>query len=139
MTIKFASRIAALGKINLLMMSIAAAVLGLPAAASAEIVTATFTGTVNSVFDPDGGFPASEATLVATYVFNLANATGRTSCPRPAGFLRTLWFVRHRLGERQWRQRASARLYAGELIGETQVFETGTVLDAVVTGAQATI
>jgi hypothetical protein len=88
MTIKFASGIAAPGKTNLLIMSIAAAVLGLPAAASAEIVTATFTGTVNFVFDPDGGLPpASEGdAFVATYVFNLANATDTLIDPMTGGF-----------------------------------------------------
>ena len=63
-------------KTNLLMMTIAAGVLGLSGAASAEIVTATFTGSVTSVLEEaDGLPPASEGdSLVATYVFDTDQA-----------------------------------------------------------------
>ena len=57
MTIKLASAIAALGKSKFLMMTIAAGVFGLSGAASAEIVTVGYTGTVTVVSNANGGVP----------------------------------------------------------------------------------
>ena len=137
MTIKFASGIAALGKTNLLIMSIGAAVLGLPAAASAEIVTATFTGTVNFVFDPDGGLPPTSEgdAFVATYVFNLANATDTLIDPMTGGFSSGPYgsFVTATVSV-NGTAGALPTFTTGELTGETQVFDTGSVIDAVVSG-----
>jgi hypothetical protein len=77
MTIKLASGITALGKNKSLMITIAAAFIGLSGAAYADIVTVTYTGTVTVVANANGGLPpASDGdTLVATYVFNLDDAT----------------------------------------------------------------
>jgi hypothetical protein len=88
MTIKLASGIPPPGKTTLLMMTIAAGMLGLSGAAYADIVTATFTGTVNFVFDETGGLPsASEGdTLVASYVFDTAQATDTMIDPVYGGF-----------------------------------------------------
>jgi PEP-CTERM motif len=123
-------------KTSLLMITIAAGVLGLSGAASAEIVTATFTGTVNFVFDPDGGLPsASEGdTLVTTYVFDLDQATqsdilptgGESSGPY-GSFVTASLTVNGVAG-------ALPAFTTGELTGETQVFELGSVIDAVVSG-----
>ena len=77
MTIKLASAIAALGKSKSLMITIAATFIGQAAAAYADTVTVTYTGTVTVVANANGGLPpASDGdTLVATYVFNLDDAT----------------------------------------------------------------
>jgi hypothetical protein len=125
-------------KTSLLMMTIAAGIFGCSAVASAETVTATFTGTVNFVFDPDGGLPpASEGdAFVATYVFNLANATNTTIDPTTGGessgpygsFVTATVSVNGTAG-------ALPAFTTGELTGETQVFDTGSVIDAVVSGA----
>jgi hypothetical protein len=55
-------------KTKLLMMAAAAGIVGLSGAASAEIVTATYTGPVIEITPGDRITPASEGdTLVATY------------------------------------------------------------------------
>ncbi len=140
MTTKFATGIAAPGKTNLLMMTIAAAVLGLPGAASAEIVTATFTGTVNFVFDQNGGLPPASAgdAFVATYVFNLANATGALIDPTTGGFSSGPYgsFVTATVSV-NGTAGALPTFATGELTGETQVFDTGSVIDAVVSSVGA--
>ncbi len=124
-------------KTNLLMMTIAAGVLGQSGAASAEIVTVTYTGSVLLVTGGAGIPSASERdTLVATYVFNLANATDSLIDPMTGGFSAGPYgsFVTASLTVNG----VAALLPAfttGELTGETQVFETGSVLDAQVTGA----
>lgn len=123
-------------KPNLLTMTIAAGVFGLSAAASAEIVTATFTGTVNFVYDPVP--PASEGdTLVATYVFDLANATGSNLSPTggeisgPYGS-----FVTASVSVNGVVAGALPTFnYSGELEGETQVFETGSIVGATLLGS----
>jgi hypothetical protein len=74
-------------KTNLLMMAVAAGIVGLSGAASAEIVTVTYTGPVIEITSGDGITPASEGdTLVATYVFNLPNATETMIDPMTGGF-----------------------------------------------------
>jgi hypothetical protein len=112
----------------------AAGVLGLSGAASAEIVTATFTGTVNFVLDPDGRLPpASEGdTLVATDVFDLEKATqsnilstGGESFGPYGSFATASLTINGTAG-------VLPPFATGELTGETQVFELGTVVDAVV-------
>jgi PEP-CTERM motif len=137
MTIKLASGIAAPRKTNLLIMSIAAGVLGLSGAASAEIVTATFTGPVIFVLNPDGGLPpASEGdAFVATYVFNLANATDTLIDPTTGGFSSGPYgsFVTATVSV-NGTTGALPAFTTGELTGETQVFDTGSVIDAVVSG-----
>ena len=104
--------------------------------ASHEIVTATFTGTVNFVFDPDGGLPAASEgdTLVATYVFDLDKATQSTILPTggessgPYGsFVTTSLTINGTAG-------VLPTFSTGELTGETQVFDIGSVIDAVVNG-----
>jgi PEP-CTERM motif len=123
-------------KTKFLMMTIAAGVLGLSGAASAEIVTATFTGTVNFVFDPDGGLPsASEGdTLVATYVFDLDQATQSAILPTggemsgPYGSFATASLTINGVAG------VLPTFATGELTGETQVFDIGSVIDAVVSG-----
>jgi hypothetical protein len=137
MTIKFASGIAAPGKTNLLMMTIAAGVLGLSGAASAEIVTATFTGTVTSVLGSGGGLPpASEGDpLVATYVFDLDQATGSSLLPTggeisgPYGS-----FVTASVSIDGAVSSPLPGFTSGELTGETQVFETGSIVGATLLG-----
>ena len=123
-------------KTSLLMMMVAAGVLGLSGAASAEIMTATFTGTVNFVFDPDGGLPAASEgdTLVATYVFNPANAIDTNILPTSGETSGLLWSVRHRIADHQWDSRRPPHLCHRRAHGETQVFDTGSVIDAVVSG-----
>jgi hypothetical protein len=125
-------------KTNLLMMTIAAGVLGLSGAASADTVTVTYTGTVDLVLDPDGGLPpaSDDDTVVATYVFSLANATDTLIDPMTGGFAAGPYgsFVTATFTV----DGAAGGLpvfTTGQLTGETQVFETGTVLDAQVTGA----
>jgi hypothetical protein len=117
-------------------MSIAAAILGLSGAASAEIVTVKYTGPAILVSDANGGVPpASEGdTLVATYVFNLANATDSDIDPVTGGFSSGPYgsFVTASLTV-NGAAGALPVFTTGELTGETQVFETGTVLDSEVT------
>jgi hypothetical protein len=125
-------------KTNLLMMTIAAGFLGLSGAASAEIVTATFTGSVTSVFDSGGGLPsASEGdTLVATYVFDLDQATQSSLLPTggeisgPYGS-----FVTASLSINGVVSSPLPGFTSGELTGETQVFETGSIVGASLLGA----
>jgi hypothetical protein len=126
-------------KTKFLMMTITAGVLGLTGAASAGTVTATFTGTVNFVFDLDGGLPSTSEgdTLVATYVFNLDNATNTNIGPTggfsfgPYGpFATASLTINGTAG-------ALPIFTTGELTGETQVFELGSVVDAIVNGSGA--
>jgi hypothetical protein len=137
MTIKLASGIAALGKTKFLTATIAAAMLGLPAVASAEIVTVTYTGPVLLVTAGAGIPSASEGdTLVATYVFNLDNATASIIDPTDGGSASGPYasFVTASLTVNG----VAAALPAfttGQLNGETHVFDTGSVLDSEVTGA----
>jgi hypothetical protein len=142
MTIKFASGIAApklfersAMKTNLLMMSIAAGIFGLSGAASAEIVTVTYTGPVTLVSNANGGVPSASDgdTLVATYVFNLDNATdsdigttGGFSSGPYGSFVTASLTVNGVAG-------VLPAFPTGELTGETQVFQTGTVLFSEVT------
>jgi len=125
-------------KTNYLMMSIAAGVFGLSGAASAETVTVTYTGPVILVSDAGGGVPAASEgdTLVATYVFNLANATDTLIDPTTGGFSSGPFgsFVTASLTVNGFATLLPA-FTTGELTGETEVFDTGTVLDAQVTGA----
>ncbi len=127
-------------KTNLLMMAVAAGVFGLPCVASAEIVTATFTGTVNFVFDQSGGLPpASEGdTFVATYVFNLANATDTMIDPTIGGFSAGPYgsFATATVAI-NGNTGLLPTFTSGELTGETQVFGIGSVIDAVVNGASS--
>jgi hypothetical protein len=119
------------------MMTIAAGVLGLSGAASAEIVTATFTGTVTSVFDSGGGLPpASEGdSLVATYVFDFDQATQSSLLPTggeisgPYGS-----FVTASLSINGVVSSPLPGFTSGELTGETQVFDTGSVVGATLLG-----
>jgi hypothetical protein len=137
MTIKLGSGIASLGKTKFLVIAVAAGVLGLPAAASAEIVTVTYTGSV--ILAPGGAGipPASEGdTLVATDVFNLANATDSVIDPTNGGFSFGPYgsFATASLTING----VAAVLPAfatGQINGEVNVFDTGSVLDAEVTGA----
>jgi PEP-CTERM motif len=126
-------------KTKLLMMTVAAGVLGLSGAASAEIVTATFTGTVNFVFNESGGLPpATEGdSFVATYVFDIDQATQSALLPTggeiagPYGLFATASVtINGNAG-------ALPTFTSGELTGETQVFDTGSVIDAVVSGASS--
>ncbi len=125
-------------KTGLLMMTMAAGVLGLSGAASAEIVTATFTGSVTSVFDSGGGLPpASEGdTLVATYVFDLANADNTTIDPITGGYTAGPYgsFVTASLSINGVVSSPVPGFTSGELIGETQVFETGSIVGASLLG-----
>ena len=74
-------------KTSLLMMTIAAGSFGLSGAASADTVTVTYTGPVILVSAADGIPSASEGdTLVATYVFDLPNATDTMIGPTDGGF-----------------------------------------------------
>ena len=137
MTIKFVTGIAATRKSKFLMLTIAAGVLGLSGAASAEIVTATFTGTVTSVFDSGGGLPpASEGdALVATYVFDLDQATQSSLLPTggeisgPYGS-----FVTASLSVNGVVSSPLPGFTSGELTGETQVFETGSIVGTTLLG-----
>jgi hypothetical protein len=134
MTIKFATGIAP-GKTKFLMTSIAAGVLGLSGAASAEIVTVTYTGLVTLVSNANGGVPpASDGdTLVATYVFNLDNATDSDIGPTggfssgPYGSFVTASLTVNGVAG------VLPAFPAGELVGETQVSQIGTVLFSDVT------
>lgn len=120
-------------KTNLLMMAVAAGVFGLPCVASAEIVTATYTGPVTLVSDDNGGVPPASVgdTLVATYVFNLANATDTMIDPTTGGFSAGPYgsFVTASLTVNGFAG-ILPPFTNGELTGETQVFDTGTVLDS---------
>jgi PEP-CTERM motif len=123
-------------KTSLLMTTIVAGIFGLSAAAYADIVTVTYTGSVMLV-TPGAGIPsASEGdTLVASYVFNLDKATNITVDPTTGGTANGPYgsFVTASLTV----DGVAALLPAftmGELTGETHVFDTGSVLDAEVTG-----
>jgi PEP-CTERM motif len=123
-------------KTKFLMMTIAAGVFGLSGAASAEIVTVTYTGPVILVSNDGGTVPSASDgdTLVATYVFNLANATDTMIDPVTGGFsagpygsfVTALLTVNGTAG-------VLPAFTTGEINGETQVEFTGTVLDAEVT------
>jgi PEP-CTERM motif len=120
-------------KTKLLVMMLAAGVLGLSGAASAEIVTVTYTGTVTTVSNANRGVPtASDGdTLVATYVFNLADATSTDIDPTFGGtadgpygsFVTALLTVNGVAG-------ILPGFTNGELTGATQVSQIGTVLFA---------
>jgi PEP-CTERM motif len=123
-------------KTKLLMMTIAAGVLGLSGAASAEIVTVAYTGTVDLITDNGGLPPVSDGdTLVATYVFNLPNATNTGILPTggfadgPYGSFVTASLTINGTAA------ALPAFATGELTGETEVEFTGSVLDAEVSAA----
>jgi hypothetical protein len=121
-------------KTNLRMMTIAAGILGLSGAASAEIVTVAYTGTVDLITDNGGLPPVSDGdTLVATYTFNLQNATTTDIGPTggfsfgPSGSFATASLTINGTA-------APLPTFAtGQINGETQVAGTGSVLDSEVT------
>ena len=128
-------------KTSLLMTTIAAGLFGLSGAASADIVTVTYTGPVILVSDAGGTVPAASEgdTLVASYVFNLPNATDTLIGPTDGGFAFGPYgsFVTASLTING----VAALLPAfatGQLTGETNVFDTGTVLSANVNGSVPT-
>ncbi|MBV9910823.1 MAG: PEP-CTERM sorting domain-containing protein [Hyphomicrobiales bacterium] len=137
MTIKLASGIAPLGKTKLPIIAALAGVLGLPAVASAEIVTVTYTGSV--ILAPGGAGipPASEGdTLVASYVFNLPNATNSVIDPTDGGFSAGPYGSFATASLTVNGVAAVLPTFAtGQISGEVNVFDTGSVLDAEVTGA----
>jgi PEP-CTERM motif len=123
-------------KTSLLMTAIAAGVLGLSGTALAETVTVTYTGPVTLAPGGAGIPPASEGqTLVATYVFNLANATDSIIDPTTGGFSFGPYgsFVTASLTVNGFTALLPA-FTTGQINGEVNVFETGSVLDAEVTG-----
>jgi PEP-CTERM motif len=119
-------------KSRFLMMTVAAGVIGLSGAASAEIVTVAYTGPVILIGGTEGIPPASVGdTLVATYVFNLDSATDSVIDPVTGGSAGGPYgsFVTASLTVNG----VAAVLpdfTTGSLDGETQVFEIGSVLDA---------
>ena len=123
-------------KTSLLMMTIAAGVFGLSGAASAEIVTVAYAGTVELITD-NGGLPSVSDgdTLVATYVFNLPNATDTDIGPT-GGFSSGPYgsFVTASLSI-NGDAAALPAFSTGQINGETQVEFTGSVLDSEVTAA----
>jgi PEP-CTERM motif len=123
-------------KTKFLMMPVAAGVLCLSGAASAGIVTVTYTGPVILVSDANGAVPAASEgdTLVATYVFNLVNVTDTMIDPATGGFSSGPYgsFVTASLTV-GGKAGVLPAFTTGELTGETKVFDTGTVLDAEVT------
>ncbi len=123
-------------KSSLMIMAVAAAAFGLSNAASAEIVTATFTGTVNFVFNSDGGLPSASQgdTLVATYVFDLSQATQSSIIPTGGFFSGPYGSFASASVTINGLKGALPTFTTGELTGETQVFDIGSVIDAVVTG-----
>ncbi len=122
-------------KTSLLMMTVAAGVLGLSGAASAEIVTVAYTGTVELITDNGGLPPVSDGDmLVATYVFNLPNATDTDIGPT-GGFSSDRTVRSSPPPEHQWRRGCVASLFDGPINGETQVEGTGSVLNSEVTAA----
>jgi hypothetical protein len=138
MTTKFTSGIAAPGKTNLLMMTIAAGVLGLSGAASAEIVTVTYTGPVILVSDAGGSLPAASEgdTLIATYEFNLPNATNTIIDPTDGGFAFGPYGSFATASLTINGVAATLPTFAtGQLTGEIHVLDTGTVLSANVDGS----
>jgi hypothetical protein len=138
MTTKFTSGIAAPGKTNLLMMTIAAGVLGLSGAASAEIVTVTYTGPVILVSDAGGSLPAASEgdTLIATYEFNLPNATNTIIDPMDGGFAFGPYGSFATASLTINGVAATLPTFAtGQLTGEIHVLDTGTVLSANVDGS----
>jgi hypothetical protein len=138
MSTKFTSGIAAPGKTNLLMMTIAAGVLGLSGAASAEIVTVTYTGPVILVSDAGGSLPAASEgdTLIATYEFNLPNATNTIIDPMDGGFAFGPYGSFATASLTINGVAATLPTFAtGQLTGEIHVLDTGTVLSANVDGS----
>ena len=124
-------------KTSLLMMTIAAGVLGLSGAASAEIVTVAYTGTVELITDNGGLPPVSDGDmLVATYTFNLPNATDSVIDPMTGGFSSGPYglFVTASLSI-NGDAAALPAFSTGQINGETQVEFTGSVLDSEVTAA----
>jgi PEP-CTERM motif len=123
-------------KSKILMMTIAAVVLGLSGAASAEIVTVAYMGTVELITDNGGLPPVSEGeTLVATYTFNLPNAmttdigpTGGFSFGSYGSFVTTSLTINGTAA-------VLPTFATGQINGETQVEGTGSVLDSEVTAA----
>jgi hypothetical protein len=123
-------------KTKFLMMTIAAGVFGLSGAASAEIVTVTYTGTVSAVSNANGGVPPASNgdTLVATYVFNLDDATdlvvdpvtGGTASGPYGSFVTASLTVNGVAG-------VLPVFPTGDILAETQVNQTGTVLFSEVT------
>jgi PEP-CTERM motif len=139
MPIRFASGITTPRKSSLLIVTMAAGALALPAAASAETVTATFTGSVTSVFDSAGGLPSAseQDPLVATYVFDLANATGSQFIPNGGGEISGPYgsFVAAAVTVNGVVAGALPPFNSGELIGETNVFQTGSIVGVTLLGA----
>jgi hypothetical protein len=126
-------------KTNLLMMTIAVGVLGLSGAASAEIVTATFTGSVTSVLEEaDGLPPASEGdSLVATYVFDTDQVAAESTMIGPTGgFIGGLYFsfVTASVSINGVVAGSLPSFNGGELDGETDVFGAGSIVGASVLG-----
>jgi hypothetical protein len=137
MTIKFTSGIAAPGKIKFLMMTIAAGMFGLSGAASAETVTVTYTGPVVLVSDAGGTLPSASDgdTLVTTYVFDLPNATDTMVDPTDGGFAFGPYGSFATASLTINGVAATLPAFAtGQLTGEINVFDTGTVLSANVNG-----
>jgi hypothetical protein len=125
-------------KTKFLMMTVAAGILGLSGAASAETVTVTYTGPVILVSDAGGTLPAASEgdTLIATYMFDLPNATDTMIGATDGGFTFGPYgsFVTASLTINGV-VAALAAFATGELTGETNVFDTGTVLSANVNGS----
>jgi hypothetical protein len=127
---------------RLLIMTIATGVCSLPAAASAEIVTATFTGSVTSVLEEGGeGLPpASEGDpLVATYVFDTDQAGAVSTMIGPTGgFIGGLYysFVTATVSVNGVFDDFTAGPFfdGGELDGETDVFNAGSIVGASILG-----
>jgi PEP-CTERM motif len=124
-------------KTNLLMTAVAAGVLGLSVAAYADTVTVIYSGSAIEITPGDGIPPASEGeSLVATYVFNLPNATDTMIDQMTGGFAFGPYGSFATASLTVGGVAALLPAFAnGELTGETHVFETGSVLDAEVTGA----
>jgi hypothetical protein len=122
-------------KTNLLMMAIAAGILGLSGAAYADIVTVTYTGPVTLVSNANGGVPpvSDGDTLVATYVFNLDNATDSDIGPNggfssgPYGSFVTASLTVNGVAG------ALPAFTTGDIQANTQVSQIGTVLFSEVT------
>jgi PEP-CTERM motif len=123
-------------KTNLLMMAVSAGIVGLSGAASAEIVTVTYTGPVIEITPGDGITPASQGdTLVATYVFNLPNATETMIDPMTGGFAFGPYGSFATASLTVSGVAAPLPAFAtGQINGANHVSDTGSVLDAEVTG-----
>jgi hypothetical protein len=119
-------------KTNMLMMTIAASLLGLPAAASAEMVTATYTGSVTSVFNSAGGLPSAAEgdSIVATFVFDLDQSTGSSFFTGDGGEISgpSGSFVTASLTINGVVTTALPPFNTGELIGQTNVFGVGSII-----------